>query len=403
MPVFKYKAINNQGNTVDGTIDAESIKTASDKLKKDGFFPSSIDEVQKGGERNRLSLFKGVSTSELAISTRQFSTLISAGLPLEASLTTLSEQTEDKNLSQVLSQVRDKVSEGGSLANSLKDHKNVFSDIYTSIVRAGEASGNLDVVLLRLADFLEKQAALRSKVRGAFVYPIFMFVIGSGVLVFMMTFVIPRITKIFEESKKALPFMTVLLINTSNFIVQYYYLIFIFFIGIAYILYRYVQTDKGKAQKDKLSLKIPIFGKINRMVILARVTRTLGTLLSSGIPLLDALRIAGEVSGNQVYIDSLNSVSENVKEGTSLARPLEQSGVFPPMMTRMIAVGEQTGELEEMLDKVADSYDQQVETTLSALTSLLEPIMIVVMGGIVGFIVMAILLPIFDITSTISN
>ncbi|HSG30227.1 MAG TPA: type II secretion system inner membrane protein GspF [Thermodesulfobacteriota bacterium] len=403
MPVFKYKAINNQGNTVDGTIDAESIKTASDKLKKDGFFPSSIDEVQKGGERNRLSLFKGVSTSELAISTRQFSTLISAGLPLEASLTTLSEQTEDKNLSQVLSQVRDKVSEGGSLANSLKDHKNVFSDIYTSIVRAGEASGNLDVVLLRLADFLEKQAALRSKVRGAFVYPIFMFVIGSGVLVFMMTFVIPRITKIFEESKKALPFMTVLLINTSNFIVQYYYLIFIFFIGIAYILYRYVQTDKGKAQKDKLSLKIPIFGKINRMVILARVTRTLGTLLSSGIPLLDALRIGGEVSGNQVYIDSLNSVSENVKEGTSLARPLEQSGVFPPMMTRMIAVGEQTGELEEMLDKVADSYDQQVETTLSALTSLLEPIMIVVMGGIVGFIVMAILLPIFDITSTISN
>lgn len=402
MPVFKYKAINSQGNTVDGTIDAETVKTATDKLKKDGFFPSAIDEVQKG-QGGKFTLFKGVNTAELAISTRQFSTLISAGLPLEASLATLSEQTEDQKLSQVLSQVREKVSEGGSLANSLKDHKHIFSDIYTSIVRAGEASGNLDVVLLRLADFLEKQAALRSKVRSAFVYPIFMFVVGSGVLAFMMTFVIPRITKIFEESKKALPIMTVLLINVSNFITEYYYLIFIFFAGLLYILYRYSKTDKGREQKDRLSLKIPIFGKINRMVILARFTRTLGTLLSSGIPLLDALRIGGEVSGNQVYIKSLRDVSENVKEGTSLARPLENSGVFPPLVTRMIAVGEQTGELEEMLDKVADSYDQQVETNLQALTSLLEPIMIVVMGGIVGFIVLAILLPIFDITSTISN
>jgi len=402
MPVFKYKAINNQGNTVDGTVDAESVKTANDKLKRDGFYPSSIDEIQKE-QGGKFSLFQGVSTAELAISTRQFSTLISAGLPLEASLSTLSEQTEDKRLSQVLSQVREKVSEGGSLVNSLKDHKNVFSDIYISIVGAGEASGNLDVVLLRLADFLEKQASLRSKVRSAFVYPIFMFIVGSGVLAFMMTFVIPKITKIFEESKKALPYSTVILINTSNFITEYYYLIFIFLVGLTYILLRYIKTDKGKEQKDRLSLKIPIFGKINRMVILARITRTLGTLLSSGIPLLDALRIGGEVSGNQVYINSLQNVSENVKEGTSLARPLEQSGVFPPMMTRMIAVGEQTGELEEMLNKVADSYDQQVETTLSALTSLLEPIMIVVMGGIVGFIVFAILLPIFDITSTISR
>lgn len=402
MPVFKYKAINNQGNTVDGTVDAESVKTANDKLKRDGFYPSSIDEIQKE-QGGKFSLFQGVSTAELAISTRQFSTLISAGLPLEASLSTLSEQTEDKRLRQVLSQVREKVSEGGSLVNSLKDHKNVFSDIYISIIGAGEASGNLDVVLLRLADFLEKQASLKSKVRSAFVYPIFMFVIGSGVLAFMMTFVIPKITKIFEESQKALPYSTVILINTSNFITEYYYLIFIFLVGLTYIVLRYIKTDKGKEQKDRLSLMIPIFGKINRMVILARITRTLGTLLSSGIPLLDALRIGGEVSGNQVYIKSLQNVSENVKEGTSLARPLEQSGVFPPMMTRMIAVGEQTGELEEMLNKVADSYDQQVETTLSALTSLLEPIMIVVMGGIVGFIVFAILLPIFDITSTISR
>lgn len=403
MPVYKYKAINTQGNSVDGFVDADSIKTATDKLKREGVYLSSINEVDSTQSESKFRLFKRVSTSELAITTRQFSTLISAGLPLEASLSTLSQQTEDKKLGQILSQVRDSVSEGRSLANSLSEYNDVFSDIYTSIVKAGEASGTLDIVLLRLADFLEKQAALKSRVQSALVYPLFMFIVGSGVLGFMMTFVIPRITKIFEQSKKALPFMTVALINVSNFFTNNFFILLILFVGAVFLGMRYVKTPKGKLLVDSISLRIPIFGRINRMVILSRFTRTLGTLLSSGIPLLDALKISGEVSGNQIYINSLNNVSENVKEGTSLANPLEQTGVFPPLMTRMIAVGEQTGELEEMLNRVADTYDQQVDTSLSTLTSLLEPVMILVMGGIVGFIVFAILLPIFDLTSTISK
>ncbi len=402
MPAFKYKAINSQGNTVNGLVDAESVKSASEKLKKEGVYVSDINQVEKASV-GRFNFFNRVNTAELAVTTRQFSTLISAGLPLEASLSTLSEQTEDKKLSQVFSQVRDRVSEGRSLANSLKDHSNVFSDIYISLVKAGEASGTLDVVLLRLADFLEKQSSLRSRVRSALVYPAFMFIIGGGVLTFMMIFVIPSITKVFEESKKALPFMTVILIDFSNFMSNNFFILLILFAGILFFLFRFVKTKRGKEIKDRLSLRIPIFGRINRLVILSRITRTLGTLLSSGIPILDALRIGGEVSGNEVYIQSLSEVSENVKEGSSLARPLEQTGIFPPLMTRMISVGEQTGELEDMLERVADTYDQQVDTTLTALTSLLEPVIILVMGGVVGFIVFAMLLPIIDITSTITD
>ncbi|MBI2485506.1 MAG: type II secretion system inner membrane protein GspF [Deltaproteobacteria bacterium] len=402
MPVYKYKAINEKGKTIQGILDAESAKSATEKLKRRGIFLSSLKEVKKEKSRS-FSLVRGVSTSELALTTRQFSTLISAGLPLEASLVALSEQTEDARLSQVLTQVRDRVSEGSSLANALKEHPNVFSDLYVNIVRAGEASGTLDTVLLRLADFLEKQQALRSRVRSALAYPIFMFFIGSGVLFFMMSYVIPRIAKIFEESRKALPFITEVLIGFSNFFSQNLFVLLIAFVGMFFVIYRLTRTERGKAFFDRVTLKFPIFGRIARMVIISRFTRTLGTLLASGIPLLNAIEIGEAVVGNTVYTETIRSVRENIKEGTSIAGPLRESGVFPPLVTRMIDVGEQTGELEEMLIKIADTYDLQVESSVSTLTSLLEPIMIVVMGVVVGFIVFAILLPIFDLTSTIGK
>src|SRR3989337_1370167 len=364
MPVYKYKAISEKGKHLEGAIDAESPKAATEKLKRQNIFLSSMREVKKGKTR-RLFIVKGISTAELAVTTRQFSTLISAGFPLEASLVALSEQTEDARMSQVLTQVRDRISEGSSLASALKEHPNVFSDLYINIVKAGEASGTLDIVLLRLSDFLEKQMALRSRVRSALVYPIFMFFIGGGVLFFMMTYVIPRIAKIFEESRKALPLITVVLIEISKFLSQNLFALF--------------------------------------MILISRFTRTLGTLLASGIPLLEAIEIGEAVVGNRVYVETLKGVRENVREGTSLAGPLRESGVFPPLVTRMITVGEQTGELEEMLAKIADIYDLQVETSVSTLTSLLEPVMILVVGAVIGFIVFAILLPIFDLTSTIGR
>ncbi|MGB7293769.1 MAG: type II secretion system inner membrane protein GspF [Thermodesulfobacteriota bacterium] len=402
MPVYKYKAINENGKSLQGIVDAESPKAATDKLKREGVFLSSLKEVKKDKGRGMFRL-RGISSSELAVTTRQFSTLISAGLPLEASLQALGEQTEDPRLSQVLTEVKDRISEGSSLANALTEHSRVFSDLYINIVKAGESSGTLDIVLLRLADFLEKQSALRARVRSAMVYPIFMFLVGSGVLFFMMSYVIPRIAKIFEESSKSLPLITVALIGLSNFISNNLIALLVVLGALVFFNFRFKKTDRGKQFYDRLMFKIPIFGKIAKLVAISRFTRTLGTLIGSGIPLLEALEIGEAVVGNSVYVETLRNVRENVREGTSLATPLRESGVFPPLVTRMIAVGEQTGEMEEMLVKIADIYDLQVETYVSTLTSLLEPVMILIMGVIIGFIVFAILLPIFDLTSTIGK
>lgn len=400
MPVYKYKAINETGKSVSGVIEADTPKNATDKLKRLGVYISSIDETREGKSRS-FNPFKGTNIAELAITTRQFSTLISAGLPLEASLSALSEQTEDARLGQILTQVKDKVSEGSSLANALSEYDNVFSDLYVNIVKAGEASGTLDIVLMRLADFLEKQAALRSRVRSALIYPLFMFVIGVAVLFFTMTYIIPQISKIFEESDQALPLMTTILISISSFLRNNILLIPIIFAGLGFAAYRFNNTKRGRMFFDRLALKVPIFGKINTMVIISRFTRTLGTLLSSGIPLLDALQIGEAIMGNAVYGEAMEQVRTDVREGTSLAQPLKESGVFPPLVTRMVAVGEQTGEMEEMLTKVADIYDLQVETMVSTLTSLLEPVMILIIGAVMGFIVFAVLMPIFNLTSTI--
>ncbi|MCI0455076.1 MAG: type II secretion system inner membrane protein GspF [Candidatus Dadabacteria bacterium] len=402
MPVYKYKAISEKGKHLEGVIDAESPKAATDKLKRQNIFLSSLREVKKGKTR-RFLIFKGISTAELAVTTRQFSTLISSGFPLEASLIALSEQTEDARLSQVLTQVKDRISEGSSLASALREHPNVFSDLYINIVKAGEASGTLDIVLLRLSDFLEKQMALRSRVRSALIYPIFMFFIGGSVLFFMMTYVIPRIAKIFEESRRSLPVVTLVLIEISTFLSQNIIVLFLFLVGLLFVAYRFGKTERGKRFFDRLVLRLPIFGRITRMMLISRFTRTLGTLLGSGIPLLEALEIGEAVVGNRVYVETLKNVRGNVREGTSLAGPLRESGVFPPLVTRMITVGEQTGELEEMLVKIGDTYDLQVETSVSTLTSLLEPVMILLIGAVIGFIVFAILLPIFDLTSTIGT
>jgi len=400
MPVYKYKAIDESGKAVQGVIDAESPKGATEKLKRQGVFLSSLHEAKEGRSRS-FNPFKGIKISELAVTTRQFSTLISAGLPLEASLSALSEQTEDNKLGQVLAEVRERVSEGSSLANALSEHKDIFSDLYINIVKAGEASGSLDIVLLRLADFLETQAALTSRVKGALIYPMFMFFIGGGVLFFTMTYVIPRIAKIFEESQSSLPLMTLILIKISDFLNNYILLILLFVIILVFASIRFNRTDRGKMFFDRLMLKVPVFGKLTSMVAISRFTRTLGTLLSSGIPLLNALEIGEAVMENKVYRKTLQEVRDNVREGTSLAQPLKESGVFPPLVTRMIAVGEQTGEMEAMLSKVADIYDQQVDTMVSTLTSLLEPVMIVIIGAVMAFIVFAVLLPIFNLTSTI--
>ncbi len=402
MPVYNYKAINQKGDSVKGVINAESIKTASDKLRKDGVYPSSIKEAV-GSRRLSISLpFAGVRMSELAVMTRQFSTLISSGLPLETSLVALYEQTEDQKLKEILSQVRDRLSEGSSLHSALGEHKSVFSDLYVSMVRAGEASGTLDLVLGRLADFLEKQQELTSKIRGAMIYPAIMFTVGLGVLVFMMTFVIPKVAGIFEASGKALPFITVVLIGASDFLRENFVFILLFLAALFFIAQRYLKTPRGEELYDRLYLRLPVFGKISSKVMISRFTRTLATLLSSGIPLLDSIKVSESVLGNSFYIGRLKDVRVKVAEGAAFGGCLAQTGIFPPLMVRMVSVGEEAGKIEVMLAKVADMYDAQVDGMLSTLTSLLEPVMILIMGVVMGFIVFAILLPVLNLTSVIS-
>lgn len=402
MPVYNYKAINDKGESVKGVISAESVKIASDKLRKGGIYLSSIKEAS-GSRRSSVSLpWNRVSISELAVMTRQFSTLISSGLPLETSLVALYEQTDDQKLKGILSQVRSRVSEGSSLHAALEEHEGAFSDLYVSMVRAGEASGTLDVVLDRLADFLEKQLELTSKIRSAMIYPAIMFVVGLGVLVFMMTFVIPKVANIFEASNKALPFVTVMLIGASDFLRENFVLLLVFLAVVLFFGHRYVKTPSGKKVYDRFSLRIPVFGKMSSKVMISRFTRTLSTLLSSGIPLLESIRVSESVMGNSLYVDNIRDVRVKVAEGAAFGGCLGQTGIFPPLMVRMVSVGEEAGKMEVMLSKVADMYDTEVDGMLATLTSLLEPVMILIMGVVMGFIVFAILLPVLNLTSVIS-
>lgn len=401
MPVYNYTAVDGEGKSVKGVVDAESAKAAGEKLRKAGVYLSSIREAA-GGRRSRLGLpFTGVSAAELAVTTRQFSTLISSGLTLESSLAALAEQSEDQKLREVLSRVRDRLAEGSSLHAALGEHPAVFSGLYANMVRAGEASGTLDVVLGRLADFLEKQTELASKVRGAMIYPAIMFLVGAGVLAFMMTFVIPKVSDIFETSGKALPLVTVILVGASDFLRQNFAFLLLLAAAALFAAGRYARTPRGKRLADRMLLRIPVLGKVFSKVTIARFTRTLSTLLSGGIPLLDSIEVSGAVLGNSFYSDRLGEVRAKVAEGAAFGSCLAETGIFPPLMVRMVSVGEEAGEMETMLSKVADMYDSQVDSTLSALTSLLEPVMILVMGAVMGFMVFAILLPVLNLTSTI--
>ncbi len=330
MPIYEYQAINERGKTVRGIVDAESARVALEKLRKQSIYPSSVAEVEKKkGGRFTLPGKRGVSTGELAIATRQFSTLLGAGLPIDSTILALSEQTEDARLSQIFAQVRDRISEGETLAGALEEHQSAFPEIYVNLVRSGERSGTLDIVLSRLANFLEKQMAIQSKVRGALVYPAFMLFFGSAVLFFMMTYVIPRITKIFEESGKALPLMTIVLIKISSFLSDNMVLLPILAAGVVFGLYRFKKTPKGKRFFDRFILRLPVIGRLAKMVAISRFARTLSTILASGIPLLEALEVAESVVGNTVFAKAIGNVRENIREGTSLA-PQRKRRIPPP-------------------------------------------------------------------------
>lgn len=400
MPLFEYTGFDARGKKVNGVIEASGKKLGLQKLREQGIYATDLKEEKTArGEKPKrsLTLFKSsVSTIELAAATRQMATLLGAGLPLDETLQTVSSQLENPTLGRTLSRVREEVVRGESLHQSLAGEGRVFPELYVNMIEVGENSGTLEQVLQRLADFLEEQVRMKSRLRAALAYPILMALIGSGVLVFLVTFVVPKVTRMLEDLGQSLPWPTLLLIRGSDLLVDYAWLILALLAAAVFAFWRYRRTERGRWQLHRLALSIPVVGRLNLLVATSRFARTLGTLLQSGLPLLAALDITRNLLQNQLLREALEDTAAAVREGEGLSAPLKRAAVFPPMLTQMTAVGERSGDMETMLFRVADAYDHEVELAITGALSLLEPLMILLMGTVVGFIVMAILLPIFQ-------
>ena len=402
MPLFDFKAIGANGKTNRGTIDAESAKAARLKLKKQGFTVTDITEktTSKPSQSAAIPFIGGsVPANETAMMTRQLASLVKANIPLVEALNALVEQIELPALKVIVAQVRQDVNEGSSLAKAVAKHPKVFDNVFINMIEAGESSGTLGLVLLRLADLKEAQMRLRSKVISGMTYPALMMLVAVGLLVAIFTFVIPKLAQIFEQMNKQMPPLTAALISMSNFIVDYWYALLAGIVMVSFLFMRWKSSPTGKPKWDALTLRIPVVGGLVRMVAITRFAGTMGTLLGSGVPILSAMNIAKNLVGNAPIADAIMTARENITEGQSIAEPLRRSGMFPPVVIHMIAIGEKTGELPEMLRNVAASYEEQVNTKIEGLTSLLEPIMIIGMGGVVAVIVLSIFVPLLDISN----
>ncbi|PYM75662.1 MAG: pilus assembly protein PilC, partial [Candidatus Rokuibacteriota bacterium] len=375
MAVFTYSG-RGTGGTMTGEIEAPDRTSAVGELRKRAILVTKIQE--RSGGKSPSKAGGKVKDKEMAIFTRQFSTMIDAGLPLVQCLNILAEQSESKNLRDVTGRVARSVEQGSTLADSLRRHPRTFDDLFTNMVEVGESGGILDVVFQRLAAYIEKAAALKRKVKGAMIYPASIMGVAALVVIFMLTFVIPTFTKMFKDLGADLPLPTQVVVWLSEFVRTYILLIIAAVFGCVFALRAYYRTEKGQATIDALLLKVPVMGTLIRKVAVARFTRTLGTLVSSGVPILEGLRITARTAGNKVVEKAVLQCRAAVTAGKTLAEPLKASGVFPPMVIQMISVGEQTGALDAMLSKIADFYDDEVDTAVSAMTALLEPIMIVV-------------------------
>ena len=403
MPIFEYAGYDAGGRSKKGVVEADTMRGAKQRLRGQGVFVKTIKESQSQAEEkitkaSITDLLQRVSREEIVLMTRQLATLVAAHIPLVSALGALAEQTEGVKLKTIVAQLKDDVNEGASLAAAMRQHAHIFPPIYTNMIAAGEASGALDVVLLRLADFTENQDDLRRRVRGALTYPVVMLFIAVGVVIFLMTTVVPKVLTIFDAQKRALPFPTRILQFVSHMVADWWWLCVIL-AGAGIYAFRYwIKTPEGRQRWDEFSLDVPIFGVVARKVSVARFSRTLSTLLSSGIPLLQAMDITKNVVGNVVLETALNEARDAIAEGASLSSQLKQSGVFPPMVTHMISVGESSGELEQMLVRVADTYEKEVRVVLDSMTALLQPFIIIVLASVIGFIAVAVLLPIFQLS-----
>lgn len=401
MPIYEYQGIQKKdGKPVKGLKDAENEKSLRTELKRDGVMITEIQEKPPGAKRGGVDLGKlfgkRVSKLDIALTTRQLATLTKAGISLVESLNAIIDQTEKPDLKGAITDVRDQVNQGMSLADAFKRHPKYFDDLFCNMIHAGEQSGKLEQVLVRLSDFIEARNKLTSKVVAAMFYPGFMALMGSVIIGIMMVVVVPKVTSIFENFGRELPWYTELLITTSNFLRGYWWLLAAIIVMIVVAFKKWKNTEKGKVKWHRFVLWSPLIGGLAMMIAISRFAKTLSTLLASGVPVLTAMDITKGVLGNVILEKVIVEASHSIREGESIAEPLKASGRFPPMVTHMIAVGERSGQLEEMLENVAGAYDNQVDNKISALTSLLEPIMIVFMGAGTGSITAAMLMPLIQ-------
>tara|TARA_B100000929_G_scaffold154805_2_gene122607 strand:+ start:681 stop:1958 length:1278 start_codon:yes stop_codon:yes gene_type:complete len=424
MPIFEYKALTSSGKTKKGIVDADTARDARSKLRSDHMHVTEMWEVagkkskkdksvakktrglpvKKGKPGGLLSkeieLFQPkISTRDLATFTRQFSTLLRSGIQLADALNALVEQCADPHLERVLRNVKEEITSGNNLAEAMAKHPRFFSDLYVNMVRAGEASGHLDVVLTRIADYLQKQASLKGKVLAAITYPAIMVIVGMAVVIFLMSYVVPRITQILKDRGQPLPFITEILMTASDFTKAYWIYVLLAMVIGGFFLKSLIGTDAGRLKFDSLLLRLPIFGTLFSKQAISRFALTFSTLLKSGLPALDSLKIVALVVNNAKLTQVINNIHARIIEGADIATPIRKSKVFPPMVGYMVSVGEQSGQLEEILDRIAESYEEELDLTIQRLTSMIEPIIIILLAVVVGFIIAAVLLPLLDFSS----
>ena len=398
--VFVWKGKSVKGETLTGEYEARSREEVGEYLRKRRIVISSIKRKPKELQLSFLRR-KGVSVKDLAVFTRQFATMVNAGLPLVQCLDVLGRQLDKPQFKVVVQKVTSDVEGGSTLAEAMGEHPAIFSDLYVNMIAAGEAGGILDVILQRLAVFLEKADALQRKVKGAMTYPTIVLTVAIGATVFMLLFVIPVFAKMFQDFGGELPAPTRIVMGVSEFLQQFWWVLAGSGVALWFLYTRYRATKSGRLATDRMYLRIPIIGTVLRKSGVARFTRTLGTLIGSGVPILQGLEITSRTAGNKVIQQAIEATSKSISQGDTISGPLKESGVFPPMVVQMISIGEQTGALDEMLAKIADFYDDEVDAAVEALTAAIEPIMIVLMGGIVGSMLIAMYLPMFKMASVI--
>lgn len=414
MAVFEYKGFDKAGKAVTGIIDADNPKVARIKLRKQSIFPTDVHIQKKGGgirgsgldmEIDVESYFQFVSKRDISILTRQMATLVGANVPMAETLNALVEQSEKQKLKVVLSEVKERVNEGSTLADALGAHPKIFDNLFVQMVRAGERSGSLAPVLKRLAGFAEASVKMQGKLRGAMIYPIIMAVVGLTILIGLFTYVVPQLKDLIEGINQgkdvALPWVTQLVFFFGDLLTSWWSILIAILLVSGYLGFQAWIRRAGKKWWHGVLLKLPVVGKLNRMVAVSRFCRTLSTLLTSGVPIITALGIVKSVIGNVVLESAVEDASANIQEGQSISAPLKRSGQFPPMVTHMIAIGERTGELENMLVSVADAYESEVSTAIEAFASILGPVMIVVLGGVIFVVALGLLLPVANLTNSV--